>query len=169
MSEAIARAGLTDQVGCFIDDLATGGADHASAAANTGLMLQMLEDNHLLASAQKVFLGLAEVRFLGFLLKDESMLPDPAKTEAIDRLLPPETRSEVRGFLGITGYYRDFIFWYSHLARPLTLLLKEDTPWAWGPPCQTAFQTLKGALTSAPLLALPDHDRPYTIHTDYSH
>ena len=69
----------------------------------------MLEHSHLLAGADKVFLGLTEVRFLGFLLRARQVLLDPDKTAAIDRLLPPTTRSKLRGFLGITGYYRDFV------------------------------------------------------------
>ena len=75
----------------------------------------------------------------------------------------------MRGFLGLTGYYRDFVKGYSHIARPLTELLKEDHQWEWTSACQHAFDTLKEQLTSEPILALPDPDRPYTIHTDYSH
>jgi len=74
----------------------------------------------------------------------------------------------LRGFLGLTGYYRDFILRYSHIAKPLTQLLKEDQPWLWGATCQTAFQQLKSCLTSAPILAMPEFDRPFTIHCDFS-
>ena len=63
------------------------------------------------------------------------MHPDPEKTAAIDRLLPPQTRTEVRGFLGLTGYYRDFVLRYAHMARPLNVLLKESTPWVWSDDC----------------------------------
>ena len=156
-------------VGCFIDDLAVGGNTHEEAAAHAALLFAMLEERHLLAGADKVFVGLETIAFLGFQLTGGTVSPDPEKTAAISRLLPPRTRTEVRGFLGLTGYYREFVLRYAHLAKPLNLLLKEDTPWEWSPPCQRAFDDLKTRLMSTPILALPDHDRPYTLHTDFSH
>jgi hypothetical protein len=103
------------------------------------------------------------------LLQGGSLKPDPEKVSAISRLLPPHTRSELRAFLGLTGYYREFVHSYSHHAKPLTTLLKEDTAWLWSPSCEAAFQKLKTALTSSPILALPDPHRPYYLCTDYSH
>lgn len=96
-------------------------------------------------------------------------MPDPEKVTAVQRLLPPRTRTEARAFLGLTGYYRDFVRGYAHLARPITQLLHEDVVWEWSAACQQAFDELKGRLTSAPVLALPDPDRPFTVHTDFSH
>lgn len=169
MNEAIAGAGLQEHLGCFIDDLATGGFSHAEAAARAAAMFAMLATRHLLAGADKVFLGLNEIRFLGYLLKGGQALPDPDKVSAIERLLPPTTRTEVRSFLGLTGYYRDFVEKYAAKARPLSDLLKEDVPWAWDDACRAAFQQLKANLTTPPILAIPQPDRPYTVHTDFSH
>ena len=132
-------------------------------------MFAMLASRHLLAGADKVFLGLDEIRFLGYLLRDGQSMPDPDKVEAITRLLPPTTRTEVRSFLGLTGYYRDFVEKYAAMARPLSNLLKEDVPWQWDAACQEAFRRLKERLTTAPILAIPQPDRPYTVHTDFSH
>ena len=129
----------------------------------------MLESKHLLAGSDKVFLGLEEIRFLGFLIAKGTVGPDPEKTAAIEQLLLPQTRSQVRGFLGITGYYRDFVKGYSKIARPLNDLLKEDCAWEWDSTFDTAFTALKTHLTTSPILALPDLDRPYTLHTDFSH
>ncbi len=169
MNQAIAAAGLQEQLGCFIDDLATGGSSHVECAARAAAMFAMLAGRKLLAGADKVFLGLEEICFLGYLLRGGQAHPDPEKVAAIERLLPPTTRSEVRSFLGITGYYRDFIERYSLKARPLSDLLREDVPWEWDSACAAAFQLLKKLLTSSPILALPTPDRPYTIHTDFSH
>ena len=143
MNSAISEAGLHDVLGCFIDDLATGGNSHAENAARASSMFAMLATRRLLAGADKVFLGLEAICFLGYLLKDGQAHPDPDKVAAITRLLPPTTRSEVRSFLGITGYYRDFIERYSLKARPLSDLLKEDVPWEWTAACTSAFQLLK--------------------------
>ena len=69
----------------------------------------------------------------------------------------------------MTGYYREFVQGYAKLARPLTLLLQEDIPWVWSPPCQTAFDTLRCNLMSEPILAMPEPDRPFVVHTNFSH
>ena len=73
----------------------------------------------------------------------------------------------MRGFLGITGYYRQFIRGYAAIARPLTALLKEDCAWTWGPPQQAAFDKLQEHLRTEPILALPVADRPFLLHTDF--
>lgn len=95
----------------------------------------MLEQANLKAGASKVFLGLEEMQFLGFTLVGGSLKPDDDKVAAINRLQPPRTRSEVRSFLGLTGYYREFVKNYAHIAKPLNTLLKEDTEWHWSARC----------------------------------
>ena len=161
--------GLADIIAAFIDDLATGGRDHQSCAHNFGKLLAMLEEANLKAGATKVFAGLEQMDFLGFTLAGGELRPDDAKVQAISRLQPPRTRSEVRSFLGLTGYYREFVKGYAAIAKPLNTLLKEDVEWQWDDKCQHAFTTLKSTLMSAPVLAIPDQHRPYTLHTDFSH
>ena len=109
------------------------------------------------------------MQFLGFFLQQGCIKPDPEKVTAIDRLQPPHTRSELRAFLGLTGYYREFVERYSHVAKPLTQLLQEDVAWEWTSTCQAAFTRLKTILTTSPVLSSPDPHRPYFLHTDYSH
>ena len=55
------------------------------------------------------------------------------------------------------------------MARPLTLLLQEDVQWIWTTICQTAFDQLRQNLMSEPILAMPEPDRPFVVHTDFSH
>ena len=88
--------------------------------------------------------------------------------EAIKKLLPPTTRSELRGFLGLAGYYREFVAGFAAVAKPLTTLLKEDVPWQWDDACQQAFTTLQSKLAASPILAMPEPDRPFQVHTDFS-
>ena len=123
----------------FIDDLATGGKGHAQSAANCKRMFSMLERANFKAGATKVFLGQEKLTFLGYLLQGGVLKPYPEKVSAIHRLLPPQTRSELRAFLGLTGYYREFVHHYSHHAKPLTTLLKEDVAWEWTAKCEEAF------------------------------
>lgn len=80
----------------------------------------------------------------------------------------PTKVPELRSFLGLANYYRRFIAGYSKLANPLTDLLKKDRRWQWTDDCARAFQTLKEAVASAPVLQLPDFHSPFEVHTDAS-
>ncbi|XP_070036375.1 uncharacterized mitochondrial protein AtMg00860-like [Nicotiana tomentosiformis] len=78
----------------------------------------------------------------------------------------PKTIKKLRGGgLGLEGYYRRFIRGYGQISKPLTHLLKKDC-FKWTEPVSTAFQALKNALTSAPVLALPDFNLPFAVETD---
>jgi hypothetical protein len=114
---------LHDDVGAFINDLATGGFSHYEAAQKAKNMLQMLVKRGLIAGANKIHMGLTKIKFLVFFIESGELKPDPNKVSAIERLLPPQTRTQLRRFLGLTGYYRKFVRGYAKLARPLTLLL----------------------------------------------
>ena len=80
----------------------------------------------------------------------------------------PQNVKEVRGFLGLAGYYRRFIENFSKISKPLTELLKKDIPFKWTDACERAFQTLKTKLTTAPVLAQPDITKNFDVYCDAS-
>ena len=79
---------------------------------------------------------------------------DPTKVEAVTSWPTPKNLKEVRGFIGFANFYRQFIKDFSKIARPLHDLTKKDTPFLWGPKQKEAFDTLKSAFTSQPILAV---------------
>ena len=74
----------------------------------------------------------------------------------------------VQQFLGLANYFRKFIQGYSKLATPLTNLTKKEVKWEWTPKCQDTFEHIKECLTTAPLLKMPDPNRPFEVIADAS-
>ena len=93
---------------------------------------------------------------------------DPAYVDAVRKMPYPTCVSELQSFLGMCGYYRRFISSHAHIAQPLHQLLKKTTTWCWDQSHQQAADTLKQALISAPVLAMPDYTKPFIIQTDAS-
>ena len=93
---------------------------------------------------------------------------DPAKVAAILKWPAPERLSDVQAFVGFANFYRRFIAGFSKLAHPLTKLMRKDSPWSWGNEQQQAFDVLKQAFTSAPILVMADMSRPFILEADAS-
>jgi hypothetical protein len=92
---------------------------------------------------------------------------DPAKVQAVRDWPRPRTARAVRGFLGLAGYYRKFVQNYDVIAAPLTTLLKKEG-FSWSEVAEVAFVALNDAVTSAPVLAMPDFAKVFTVECDTS-
>ncbi|WVZ87903.1 hypothetical protein U9M48_034478 [Paspalum notatum var. saurae] len=93
---------------------------------------------------------------------------DPSKISSVMDWKVPEVVREVRGFLGLAGYYRRFIESFSRIAKPMTSLLEKGVPFHWTKERQAAFDELKKRLTTAPVLTLPDLTKSFTVYCDAS-
>src|ERR1700680_4218360 len=107
-----------------------------------------------------------QIKFLGHLVSEDRIRVNPEKIKAIIDWPRPTSVKNIRSFLGISGYYRKFIQNYSKVASPLTELLKDEQRFKWGEEQQSAFDFLKQATTSAPILVLPDMSLPFKVTTD---
>ena len=94
-------------------------------------------------------------------------LLDPDKFKAMQEWPLPVSLKELRGFLGLTSYYKMFIYHYAQLAKPLTNQLKKDN-FHWDEIATAAFNTLKQVMLSAPVLAIPNFSLPFVVEADAS-
>ena len=91
---------------------------------------------------------------------------DPTKIEAVVNWKPPRNVTEVRSFLGLTGYYRIFVRGFSVITSPFTKLLRKEIKFEWTDKCQNSFEQLKGMLVEAPILTQPTSGKEYTLYSD---
>jgi hypothetical protein len=129
--------------------------------------LDTLRQHQFFAKDNKCVFGQQELEYLGHIVTHRGVKVDNSKIAAMVAWPPPTTISELRGFLGLTGYYRKFIQNYGIIARPLTNLLKKGK-FGWNEDADTAFLALKQAMTTTPILAMPNFDDSFTIETDAS-
>ena len=121
-------------------------------------------------SCPNVIFFKSEVEFLGHFVNASGIRMDERKVQTVRDWPVPRTVSDLRSFLGLAGYYRKFVAGFARIAAPLTDLLRKDVSFAWSPEAQSAFDALKSALTTAPVLALFDPNAPaeIVVHTDAS-
>ncbi|XP_062179398.1 uncharacterized protein LOC133884007 [Phragmites australis] len=108
----------------------------------------------------------AHVSFLGYVVTAQGIEVDSSKIEAIQSWPTPSTVTQIRSFLGLAGFYRRFVRYFSTIAAPLNELTKKGVPFSWGPAQDEAFLTLKDKLTHAPLLQLPDFTKMFELECD---
>ncbi|GJW12722.1 putative reverse transcriptase domain-containing protein [Tanacetum coccineum] len=133
------------------------------------LILELLKKEELYAKFSKCDFWLSKVQFLGHVIDSEGIHVDPAKIESIKDWESPKTPTEIRQFLGLAGYYRRFIEGFSKISKPMTKLTQKSVKFNWGEKEETAFQTLKQKLCSAPILALPEGSENFVVYCDASH
>ena len=109
-----------------------------------------------------------QIEFLGVTIGKGTIQMDPSKISAVEKWPTPQNPTDVRAFLGFTGYYRYFIEKYSLLARPLLDLTKKSTDWHWGEAQENAFQLLKQKMCTRPVLVQPDFDKRFYLQTNAS-
>lgn len=130
-------------------------------------VLQLLKENSLYANQKKCSFGVTQIHYLGHIISNHGVSTEPDKIAAVLEWPTPKTLKQLRGFLGLTGYYRRFIQGYGQICRPLTDLLKKEA-FIWSENANSAFKELKNKMINPPILALPNFNEPFLIETDAS-
>ena len=108
--------------------------------------------------------------YLGYVVGSGTVRPISAKVAAIRNYAAPQTKKDVRSFLGLCGYYRKFITDFATVATPLSNLTRKGEPNKvnWTDKCEVAFKQLKESLMQAPILVTLDWSLPFVLQTDAS-
>ncbi|KAL5549218.1 hypothetical protein UlMin_004449 [Ulmus minor] len=131
------------------------------------IVFDLLRAHELRVKIEKCQFGKQQVQYLGHLISNEGVAVDPSKVEGMVSWPKPKNVKGMRGFLGLTSYYRKFIQNYGNIAAPLTKMLKKNS-FKWSEAAEEAFQKLKIGMTQAPVLSLPDFSKPFILEYDAS-
>lgn len=166
--QRVFRERLDVSVLVYIDDILIFSRNAEEHAEHVEWVLSQLRRNGYYANPDKCEFYQNKVNFLGHVITADGVAVQQHKVDAVANWPRPQSVSDVRRFLGLTGYYRRFVDGHSRIAGPLSDLTCKDTPFVWEEKEEAAFVQLKAALASAPVLVTADNNKPYTLHTDAS-
>jgi hypothetical protein len=152
----------------FVDDLNVHSENWGEHLQHLDKVLYRLREVNLKLNPNKCCFAKKEIVFLGHRVSKEGIQPDPGKIQAVLNFPTPRNVTNVRSFLGLTGYYRKYVKGYSILAGPLFDLTRKDVAFIWDENCEQAYQALKTALVSVPILTRPDFKRTFRLDIDWS-
>lgn len=149
----------------FFDDILIYSKSRDVHLEHLRIVFQILQQHSLFVKLSKCSFATAQVEYLGHVISGTGVATKPQNIEAITNWPLPQNVSKLRGFLGITGYYRRFDRGYGQICRPLHDLLKKNS-FQWTQMHTDAFNKLKEIMTTCPVLALPDFTKPFVLEAD---
>lgn len=152
----------------YLDDFIAYSSTFEEHLEHLGKIFDKMRSAGLKINPKKCSLFKQQVTFLGFVVDQTGLHPDPRLLTAIENRKPPRNPKEVASFLGLTGYFRRFVEGYAKIAEPLTRLLRGTEPWVWDEEQSQAFEVLKQRLMSYPVLRRIDFSLPFKVYTDAS-
>ena len=129
-------------------------------------VLAAFRQHTLYCKLSKCRFAMTEVPFLGNIITRDGLKPNPIKVKILVDWPIPQSPHDLKCFLGLAQYFAKYMNGYATLAACLQALLRKNAQWHWSEACDSAFNSIKQLLTTAPVLALPDPTRPFEVVTD---
>ncbi|KAM1637451.1 hypothetical protein ACFX2K_015407 [Malus domestica] len=167
LMNSILKPLLHKSVIVFFNDILVFSASVEQHVSHLATVFELLRTYQLKLKHSKCLFGQPSIAYLGHIISVTGVAVDSSKISAISDWSTPTTVRALREFLGLAGYYRKFVHHFGIIARPLTDLLRTDS-FQWSTNAAQAFSALKQALSSTPVLALPDFTKPFTVKCDAS-
>ncbi|GKE19008.1 putative mitochondrial protein, partial [Tanacetum coccineum] len=151
----------------FFDDILVYSRDMVEHAKHMDLVLSTMQFHQLFAKMSKCVFRTTQVEYFGHVITGARESVDPSKIKEMQEWHVPMNIKKLKGFLGLTGYYRRFVKDYATISWPFTALLKKNSI-EWSNSAQMAFDGLKTAMANASVLALPNFQEEFIVETDVS-
>src|SRR6202789_4453804 len=152
----------------YLDDILIFAKSMEEQRRVTRLVLELLRKHKLFLRHEKCEFEKTSIEYLGLIISEGEMRMDPVKVAGVTEWTTPTNRKEVQSFLGFANFYRRFIEGFSHHTKPLFELTKKDRKWSWSATEQSAFDEIKTAITSSPILRFADDAKSFRIEADSS-
>jgi len=152
----------------YLDDILIYSNDITQHRSHVKEVLKRLQQAGLYAKAEKCKFHSDSIKYLGYFLSPSGLTMSDTKVKTIQEWLEPRKVKDIQSFLGFANFYRHFIFNYSDIVIPLTCLTRKDTPWNFDNKCRMAFNILKQAFISTPILTHWVLDAQLVVETDTS-
>ena len=156
------------QVVVYLDDILIFSEDLLTLNDLSSEVLKCLEKFDPYLKPEKFSFAQTSIEYLSIIISEGQIRMDPAKVKGITDWPTPRTVKQVQAFLGFCNFYRRFIKNFLDIAHTLFDLTRKEAPFIWASPQETSFRTLIQAFVTVPVLALPDHSRPFRLITDAS-
>ena len=160
-------AGLQwEQCMVYLDDVIVFSPSFALHLERLQNVFQRFRSNGLKLKPSKCKFAQEEVKYLGHVVSSAGICPDPLKIDTVKNWPIPRNTKEVQSFIGLASYYRKFIKNFAHIAAPLHKLCSPKVIFKWTPEIGVAFEKLKEALITHPILIYPDFSKPFRLDVD---
>src|SRR5258706_2315570 len=153
---------------CYMDDILIYSSSLMDHWRITQEILQTLHSYKLFLQLEKCKFECREVDYLGLVISKDHVAMDPVKVQGVTDSLQPAKVKDVQSFIGFVNFYQRFIHDFSKIACPLHALTQKLKDWSWGAAKQQAFDVLKSAVTSTPMLTFPSKSSPFCLECDAS-
>ncbi|KAH7702023.1 pol polyprotein, partial [Aphelenchoides avenae] len=162
------RRELTAAFFIYLDDVVLASLTEKEHLRDIDQFLDVIIRRGMKLRLDKCAFGRAEIKYLGFLISQHGIRPDPKSVDSVKAMKPPKTLTELRSFIGAVSYFRRFIANFATIMQPLYALTKKEAFSEWTEEHQKAFDTVVQKLVTAPVLAPPRLGRSFIIETDAS-
>lgn len=169
--DALFAHGHDKSIFVYVDDLIIMSPDFETHISLLKLVVQKLREANLTINLKKSEFCKSQLKYLGYVVDKDGLRTDPEKISCVVEFPTPRSSKDVRSFVGLCSYFKKFVRDFSTLSAPLTRLTgtrKGVSNFRWDEEAESAFNALKRALVTAPVLANPDFSLPFTIHADAS-
>jgi len=168
LMERILQGLITKICLVYLDDVIVFGKTFEEMVENLKQIFIRFREANLRINPKKCSLFGRQVKYLGHIITANGISTDPEKTNAVVEWPIPQSKKQVRSFLGFCSYYRKFVKDFSIIAKPLFVLTENQVKFLWTEHCQQAFDKLKQTLIAAPLLSFPSEEGRFILDTDAS-